>query len=75
MSILNSENLEPKLRIENISWQVQMCAMGFLIDVLDRYSGEFENLYMICSDEEQTVLKYRDAVNIFYEYISKTGKF
>ena len=71
MNILNPEGLAPKLRIDNISGQVQMCAMGFIIEISDKYSGEFENLYMVCPDEECTVLEYRDAVNIFYEYISK----
>ena len=71
MNIVNPETLPPKLRIDRISQQIQMCAMGFIIDVLDKYSGEFESLYMICPDEGETILKFQDAVNIFYEYISK----
>ena len=71
MNILNPEVLEPRFRINNIPRQIQMCAIGFIIDILDKYSDEFENMYMVCPDEEQTVLEFQDAVNIFYEYISK----
>ena len=71
MNILNPDNLTSQLRIDNISQQIQMCAIGFIIDILDTHFDEFGSLYMICPDVEGTVLKYQDAVNIFYEYISR----
>jgi len=70
LKILDPEKLAPELRREHISPQVQLCAMGFILELLDKHSDEFRNMCMVCPDGEGTVLQFQDAVNIFYEYIS-----
>jgi len=68
--ILDPEKLAPELRRESISPEVQLCAMGFILELLDKHADEFQGMCMLCPDKEGTILQYQDAVNIFYELIS-----